>query len=472
MNSFSNFAAATADKNAGALRAAAPTRTPEGDCRQRRARLYGLLLLSDAILMGAAFLLADLIRFGALTGYGMQTFMVLLPIYVAIGFSGGSAWSIEALSSPRKSAFAAIRVLLTSICVATVVFFTLKVGEEFSRLVLGIGSGLSVLMIACARLLLGKIIGQSCSWTFRREYLLLDGEIAAASKTEKVVDAGALGLRPDSDDPAMLDRLARQLQGAERVTIACPAERRHAWARALAGANANVEVLVPELDLIGARGLTRHGDVPALLVCSGPLRLRDQAVKRAFDLLVSASALLVSVPLLLLIAGAIRIESKGPVLFRQARMGRGNQLFTVLKFRTMRDDLSDANGHRSVGRGDERVTPLGRLLRRTSLDELPQLINVLKGEMSIVGPRPHPLGTRAEGQLLWRIDERYWNRHAIKPGLTGLAQVRGLRGETVSFSDVTERVQADLEYVDGWHIGRDLGIMLRTLKVLVHRNAF
>jgi lipopolysaccharide/colanic/teichoic acid biosynthesis glycosyltransferase len=270
----------------------------------------------------------------------------------------------------------------------------------------------------------------------------------------------------------MLDRLARQLQGAERVTIACPAERRHAWARALAGANANVEVLVPELDLIGARGLTRHGDVPALLVCSGPLRLRDQAVKRAFDLLVSASALLVSVPLLLLIAGAIRIESKGPVLFRQARMGRGNQLFTVLKFRTMRDDLSDANGHRSVGRGDERVTPLGRLLRRTSLDELPQLINVLKGEMSIVGPRPHPLGTRAEGQLLWRIDERYWNRHAIKPGLTGLAQVRGLRGETVSFSDVTERVQADLEYVDGWHIGRDLGIMLRTLKVLVHRNAF
>src|SRR5687768_1229799 len=109
MNSFSNFVAATADNDAGAFRAAARTRSPIGDCRRRRARLYGLLLLSDAVLMGAAFLFADLIRFGALTGYGMQTFMVLLPIYVAIGFSGGSAWSIEALSSPRKSALAASR---------------------------------------------------------------------------------------------------------------------------------------------------------------------------------------------------------------------------------------------------------------------------------------------------------------------------------------------------------------------------
>jgi lipopolysaccharide/colanic/teichoic acid biosynthesis glycosyltransferase len=171
-------------------------------------------------------------------------------------------------------------------------------------------------------------------------------------------------------------------------------------------------------------------------------------------------------------AAAIRIESPGPALFRQVRMGRGNRLFEILKFRTMRCEAADEAGARSASRGDDRVTRVGRLLRRTSIDELPQLINVLRGEMSIVGPRPHALGTRAENQLFWSIDEHYFDRHAIKPGITGLAQVRGFRGATEKKADVTERVRADLEYIDGWHIGRDIAIMLRTAAVLVHPNAF
>ena len=111
-------------------------------------------------------------------------------------------------------------------------------------------------------------------------------------------------------------------------------------------------------------------------------------------------------------------------------------------------------------------------MRRTSLDELPQLINVLRGEMSIVGPRPHALGSTAEQDPFWKIEERYWDRHAIRPGITGLAQVRGLRGATDRREDLVDRLHSDLEYLDGWNVGRDLKIVVRTLGVLMHRNAY
>ncbi|MBA3836318.1 MAG: exopolysaccharide biosynthesis polyprenyl glycosylphosphotransferase, partial [Zymomonas sp.] len=117
-------------------------------------------------------------------------------------------------------------------------------------------------------------------------------------------------------------------------------------------------------------------------------------------------------------------------------------------------------------------TKVGRFIRRSSIDELPQLINVLRGEMSIVGPRPHALGSRAEGKLFWEIDPRYWHRHATKPGLTGLAQVRGYRGATVVRKDLADRLNADLEYVRAWSLWLDVRIILQTFGVLVHRNAY
>jgi lipopolysaccharide/colanic/teichoic acid biosynthesis glycosyltransferase len=256
------------------------------------------------------------------------------------------------------------------------------------------------------------------------------------------------------------------------VIVSCPEGRRGAWARVLAGANVDAEMLVPELDAVGALGLRRHGDHSTLLVGCGPLRLRDRVTKRLFDVAFSGALLVLLIPVFAAIALAIRIESPGPVLFRQQRLGRSNRLFDILKFRSMRTELSDRSGSRSASRDDDRVTRVGRFLRRTSLDELPQLLNVLSGEMSIVGPRPHALETRADDELFWNIDERYWDRHAIKPGITGLAQVRGFRGATEKKADVTDRLRADLEYVDGWHIGRDVAIVARTIGVLVHPNAF
>ena len=172
------------------------------------------------------------------------------------------------------------------------------------------------------------------------------------------------------------------------------------------------------------------------------------------------------------IAVLIKLDSRGPVFFVQDRLGRGNRLFRMYKFRSMRSDALDGAGHQSTRRDDDRITRVGRVIRRTSIDELPQILNVLSGDMSLVGPRPHALGSTAGDALFWEVDSRYWHRHASKPGLTGLAQVRGFRGATHSRSDLTNRLQADLEYLSGWTIWRDVSIIFATFRVLVHKNAF
>jgi exopolysaccharide biosynthesis polyprenyl glycosylphosphotransferase len=437
-----------------------------------RIRIYLLLVALDGVATAAAFTGADLLRFGGFHGFGATSFLVLFPIYLAVGLNGGAAWSIAALASPRTSAVAATRALLIAVAVTTLVFFTLKIGEDFSRLVFGVGSAASLLLMAMSRLIVGNVIGRRCSWTFRREVRLVDGVRDDAEPTEFVIDATSAGLRPILTDPLMHDRLARALDGCERVVVACPPERRTAWSRMLAGSNADVEIVAPELEAIGALGLRCDGKQTSLLVGVGPLSIRDRAIKRLFDIAASSALLLLLSPVLAAAAIAVRMDTPGPVIFTQERIGRGNRLFRVLKFRSMRVDAEDRRGSRSTSRNDDRITRVGQFLRKTSLDELPQLINVLKGDMSIVGPRPHPIGCRAEDQLFWAIEDRYFDRHAIKPGITGLAQVRGFRGATWKRSDVTGRVEADLEYLAGWHLGRDIAILLRTLGVVVHPNAF
>ena len=204
----------------------------------------------------------------------------------------------------------------------------------------------------------------------------------------------------------------------------------------------------------------------------GPLGLRSRVVKRLSDLIIAGTALVLLAPLLAVIAVLIVLEDNGPVLFVQRRMGRGNTFFSMYKFRSMSVGKLDFDGNCSASRDDARITRIGRFIRRTSIDELPQLFNVLVGNMSIIGPRPHAVGSQAGDKLFWEIDQRYWLRHALKPGLTGLAQVRGYRGATEKESDLASRLNADLEYLNGWSLWRDLSILLSTVNVLVHENAY
>jgi Undecaprenyl-phosphate glucose phosphotransferase len=194
-----------------------------------------------------------------------------------------------------------------------------------------------------------------------------------------------------------------------------------------------------------------------------PLRDWRWIAKDIEDRVVGTLALAVTAPLLLLIALLIKLDSPGPVLFRQKRYGFNNQLIEVYKFRTMYSDACDPNAEQLTRRNDARVTRLGAVLRRTSLDELPQLINVLRGEMSIVGPRPHALAAKA-GALLYQDAVRFYDaRHRVKPGITGWAQVNGWRGETMTTEQIARRVEHDLFYIENWSILLDLKIIVRTI---------
>lgn len=185
--------------------------------------------------------------------------------------------------------------------------------------------------------------------------------------------------------------------------------------------------------------------------------------KRATDILISFLALIVLLPFLIVIALAIRLESRGAALFTQQRWGRGGSIIRVYKFRSMYVDLGDPTGVKQTVADDPRITPLGRWLRKTNLDELPQLLNVLKGDMSLVGPRCHAIGMQAGGMLYEDLVPDYHLRHRVRPGMTGLAQVRGWRGSTHCAVDAKARIAADLYYIEQMSWLLDIKIMLATV---------
>jgi polysaccharide biosynthesis protein PslA len=186
--------------------------------------------------------------------------------------------------------------------------------------------------------------------------------------------------------------------------------------------------------------------------------------KRIFDIVVASSALLFFMPLLIAVAIAIKGTSPGPVLFYQSRYGYRNRFFRIYKFRTMRIDAGDARGVRQTVRGDSRITPIGRILRQTSLDEIPQLINVIRGEMSLVGPRPHVPGMLAAQLPYEDLVPYYFQRHSARPGITGLAQVSGCRGSTVESNRAISRIDYDLDYIEKWSLRMDITIIVRTIR--------
>ena len=187
-------------------------------------------------------------------------------------------------------------------------------------------------------------------------------------------------------------------------------------------------------------------------------------VKRMIDVVGASMALLFFAPLFIAIAIAIKATSRGPVMFTQPRYGYRNCRFRIYKFRTMYTHLGDRAGTRQCDRGDPRVTPVGRLLRATSLDELPQLINVVNGTMSLVGPRPHVPGMLAANLPYEELVPYYFQRHCVRPGITGLAQVSGYRGSTAQPDKAIGRIDYDLEYIETWSLWLDFKINLKTVR--------
>jgi Undecaprenyl-phosphate glucose phosphotransferase len=221
------------------------------------------------------------------------------------------------------------------------------------------------------------------------------------------------------------------------------------------------------------RPVMSQGGWPAIRITDRPISGERFMIKIAEDKIIGFLLVLFLAPLLIAIAIAIKLTSPGPVLFRQPRHGYNNRVFEVLKFRTMRADLGDLTGARQAQRNDNRVTTLGRILRRTSLDELPQLFNVLRGEMSLVGPRPLPIGMRTQDLACHECAEQYAHRHRVRPGITGWAQICGCRGATDLPVQLQKRVELDLFYIDNWSLLFDLKILFLTgIRLLNSKNAF
>ncbi|AQR72322.1 sugar transferase [Sphingomonas sp. LM7] len=452
-----------------------PSRTPFATAARRSARVWLCLTLigADALALIIGFAIGLRVEQpGMISGDVWTTLAGVLLIHAGISFQN-QAYSTKCLTSAACSTRQALLSIAATLLIFLLAVFSFKVTGRLPRFALSVGIVSTAVLIVSQRLLLCYLVRRAYGSRLHTELVIVDGgNVPDAYLGSDIIDAGVASLRSDLDDPYMLNRLGILLRNYDRVVISCVPERKVEWAQVLKGANIQGEIIVPEIGELGPLAVHQLGGATTVVVSRGPLNLPNRAKKRFLDIAMTVPVLIGLLPVLVLVAIAIRLDSPGPVFFRQERMGRGNRIFHILKFRSMRVETSDSDGTQSASRHDDRITRVGKLIRRTSIDELPQLINVLFGEMSLVGPRPHALGSLAGDELFWRVDRQYWHRHALKPGITGLAQVRGFRGATEHRRDIVNRLEADLEYLQGWSLLRDIGILAKTAQVLVHKNAY
>ncbi|MET0179393.1 MAG: sugar transferase [Novosphingobium sp.] len=462
MNTYSpNFHAFEAE-------AAAGTKLNKAALRLRLALYLGL---GDTLAIAAAFGAVQTAAIGRVSPEDVRFLAgALLPIYLvsafmvrtyAVGITLNYAASV-ARALVALGVTAAIQVLMVSLA---------GVGETIAQ-----GPIVATVLIAAG--LMAALRKGHGAYAERR----LGGSLDAVLELYDGCRPRGPGQHPSCDtstffdplrpNPFSLDHLARVIGRSDRVVLHCPGDRRTAWAHVLQSMNVHAEIVVVVWRALRPIAIGSNFGAATLVVASGPLDLHQRAIKRAFDIVFATGVLVGLAPLLVAVAIAIKLDSRGPVLFCQPRIGRQNKLFSVIKFRSMARERCDPLGCQSTRRDDPRTTRVGRFIRRTSIDELPQFINVLKGDMSVVGPRPHAISSTAEARLFWEVDDRYWRRHACRPGLTGKAQIEGLRGATASVSDLTDRVEADLAYLHSWSFWNDLAIILRTFQAVVHSDAY
>lgn len=444
---------------------------PLAPSRERqRLRLMVTMGVLDILAIYASFLIVGFAYLGNLEiGWGEAT--LIAPLFLLFGLHGG-LYRSDLLLEPRRAFYKCLYMIALSATVLIMLSFYAKTTTNFSRVVLTFGCALSFASLMACRVAIGAWLKRTVGPTLHNTLVIHAGGPDINLDHAFHVDAEAHGISSNSNDPANLDRIGRYMENMDRVIISCSREGRAQWAPLLRAAGVEGEFVSNDLWRLGALEIRREPGFTGIVVSARPLRLEALVIKRAMDLTLSSLALVLLAPLMAMVALLIKLEDGGPVLFKQRRVGAGNRFFWIYKFRSMRVERTDPDGERSTSRDDDRATRIGKFIRRTSIDELPQLFNVCFGHMSLVGPRPHALGSLAGEKLFWEIDGRYWNRHALKPGLTGLAQIRGFRGATHCEDDLIDRLQADLEYISNWSIWLDLTIMIKTVKVLVHEQAY
>lgn len=458
---------------------------------------HRLTLLADALAVAAAVLAAYALRFSgwpvpvrhevpALYLYLQALPVVLIVALLAYQYAG--LYLERRIRSGVDESSAILRATTVAYLILLGITFFLR-RETYSRVVIGFAWGFTLVTVTLLRVLLRALRASLWRRGVGVSRLALVGLTATSRRLADHVrrypglgyvlvgcvaeDPGAgtewEGL-PVLGDLASLEDVIRR-ERLDEVLIALPAERHAGLEDLLMNASATGASFKIVSDLFGIitqpLAVNEIYGIPVFALKTSPLEKRSaRALKRAFDLVVTVPFLLVLSPLLLLLALAVKLTSRGPVLYRQERVGRGNRTFRVLKFRTMRADAEAASGPVWAAKDDPRRTPIGAFLRRTSLDELPQLFNVLSGEMSLVGPRPERPHFVDQFQ---RTIPRYLERHRVKAGITGWAQVHGLRGNT----PIEERTRYDLWYVENWSLVLDVKVLILTaLEVFHHEDAY
>jgi Undecaprenyl-phosphate glucose phosphotransferase len=387
-----------------------------------------------------------------------------------------------------------IKCLVIAILLLTACLFILKVSDNVSRLWLATWSFASTIALCGFRVLTASAVqglrqsgrltknvaivgasevGQQLAAKFLHERLGTRLVGIFDERQSRFVKSGNSGTKVHQL-PTLYDLLCRGR--VDEIVIAIPpsaSSRVFELSRRFHPFAVSLRVLAPagyeNFQVLGSR---RYGDIGTFRVMGKPLDEVAALIKRIEDVVIAAFCLLLTLPLMLVIALLIKLDSRGPVLFRQKRLGANNLPFDLLKFRTMYVEQTDPLGQQLTRAGDPRITRVGRFLRMASLDELPQVINVLRGDMSLVGPRPHALAANAAGVAYARAISDYPIRHRVKPGITGWAQVNGWRGETTTIEQIRQRVEHDLYYIENWSLTFDFLILGRTvLAVLSRANA-
>lgn len=414
--------------------------------------------------------------------YVLAVIIISLLILLLNGLLGAYArWRVTRISTLLARLF--IVWLVVGVLATSIIYFA-HAAERYSRLWVGVSLLLSFIMAGGARVLLQLVLRQARLRGKARRSIFLVGpshhliNVARgmrASPGEGYSIAGVERLSHTPDD-ACLERLSRRVAVSEarEVWICVPLEM-GSTVRSIFFTlrNQTAEVrFIPEfrdMHLLNHRMSEVAGHY-AIDLSVTPMNGMAQVIKRLEDIFVGGLISLLILPVCIGISIAIKITSPGPVLFKQYRTGANGRQFKVYKFRSMEVHEEDSGTVTQARQGDPRVTKLGAFLRRTSLDELPQFYNVLQGRMSIVGPRPHAL---AHNEYYKDLVESYMWRHKVKPGITGWAQVNGLRGETDTLQKMERRVEHDLWYIDNWSLWLDLRIIFLTIfKGFTNENAY
>ncbi len=446
--------------------------------------------VQDFVLVVLAFYVAYYIRFNHFRISFEYEIFALLTSFTVIAsvslFGGYNSWRgksrLEMLGRVLFAWFFAFMAMLTLLVLS-------KKGGEFSRLWMGYAFLASLFLALLARVVLHLAITWFRKLGFNQKQILLIGNEKACGfiQTHLNNEAG-LGFRVFSSlstelgvlsgkpfELNQLEDLEHKLKQNQIVEVwLCLSLKDSEFLSdllfALRHSTVNIR-FVPDMSdyrLLNHRITTMAG-IPTIDLSSSPLDGINGIFKRVEDVVLASSILIVISPLLILIALGVRFGSKGSVIFKQARHGADGRAINVYKFRTM--FMHDDEGQvKQATKDDDRVTPFGAFLRRTSLDELPQFYNVLQGRMSVVGPRPHAI---AHNEHYKELIESYMQRHKVKPGITGWAQVNGLRGETDTIEKMQKRVEYDLYYIDNWSLLFDIKIVFLTIiKVLSRENAY